>query len=81
MPMQEKCTEDDLIRFIYNEVSQNEQNEIRKAIESDPEVGKSYLNLLKVVNQLDTISLAPQSSTVDIIIEHSQHSSHLETML
>lgn len=79
MPMQENYTEDDLVRFIYNEVTPKEYREIKSAIESSPELSKTYLNLYKVVKQLDMLAMEPQTSTVDIIVEHSQHSSHLET--
>jgi len=77
--MQENYTEDDLVRFIYNEVTPKEYREIKSAIESSPELSKTYLNLYKVVKQLDMLAMEPQTSTVDIIVEHSQHSSHLET--
>ena len=77
--MHENYTEDDLVRFIYNEVTAKEHREITKAIESNPELSKAYLNLYKVVKQLDGLAMQPQNSTVDIIVEHSQHTSHLET--
>ncbi len=81
MPMHESYTEDDLVRFIYNEVSQKEYREIKSAIESDTELSNAYLSLYKVVKQLDMLAMEPQSSTVEIIVEHSQHSSHLETSI
>jgi len=77
--MKKTFTEDDLIRFIYDEVSQSEKMDIQQAIESDEKLREQFLNTMKVIKEMDGFSMNPSESTVDIIIEHSHHSSPMET--
>lgn len=74
--MQTNFTEDDLILYIYNELSGEKKFAVKHALEYDAELYTSYRQLLQVVNSLDTLSLDPDPSSVEIIIEHSHHEEH-----
>ena len=74
--MLKSYTQDDLILFIYNELSEKEQFQIRKALESDSELFTNYHTLLQVVGSLDTLNFDPHPSSVEIILEHSHHEEH-----
>ena len=74
--MPKSYTEDDLILFIYNELTEREKFSIQKALHASPELYKSYHTLLQVVGSLDTLSYEPHPSSVEIILEHSHHEKH-----
>jgi hypothetical protein len=74
--MQTKFTEDDLILYIYNELSGEKKFAVKLALEQDAELYTTYNRLLQVVNGLDTLSLDPDPTSVEIIIEHSHHEEH-----
>ena len=74
--MPNNYTQDDLILFIYDELTEKEKFSIQKALETDAELFKVYHSLLQVVGSLDTLNYEPSASTVDIILEHSHHEEH-----
>jgi len=74
--MPNKYTQDDLILFIYDELTEKEKFNIQKALETSPELNKEYHSLLQVVGSLDSLSYEPNPSSVEIILEHSHHEEH-----
>jgi hypothetical protein len=74
--MPKSYTENDLILFIYNELTEKEKFGVQKALDSDPELHKTYHMLLQVVGSLDTLNYEPDPSSVEIILEHSHHEEH-----
>jgi hypothetical protein len=74
--MPKSYTQDDLILFIYNELTEKEKFSVQKALDSDPELFKAYHMLLQVVGSLDTLNYEPHPSSVEIILEHSHHEEH-----
>lgn len=66
-------TEEDLLRFIYDEVSETEKTSIQKQIEVDAVFREKFLNMMKVIKEMDAFSAEPSQSTIDIIIEESHH--------
>lgn len=66
-----KIYTDDLIRFIYNETSAEESNEISIALLSNTNLLNEYESLKDTVLQLDSINLLPSKTSIDIIMEES----------
>lgn len=71
--MQLNYTEDYLILFIYNELSEAEHLAVQQAIDSNPILKNKFIQLLEVVGRLNTFTMEPSQSTIDIIVEHSLH--------
>jgi hypothetical protein len=74
--MPNSYTQDDLILFIYGELTEKEKFSIQKALETSPELHKTYHSLLQVIGSLDTLNYEPHPSSVEIILEHSHHQEH-----
>ena len=74
-------TEDDIVRYIYRETSEEENEAIATALLVDSSLRQCYTQLMEVVKRMDTIkSMKPSASSVDLILEHSREaSSQLET--
>lgn len=77
--MELNLTQEDLIRFIYGEVSADEHVKIFEAIETNSEVRTNYENIRSVLTNLDSIDLSPSNTTIQILNEESSESSSLET--
>ena len=71
--MADSYTQDDLILFIYNELTEKENFSIRMALETDPELYITYHQLLQVIGNLDTLNFEPDPSSVELVLEHSSH--------
>jgi hypothetical protein len=74
--MPHSYTQDDLILFIYNELTEEENFNVRKAIETNPELNNEYQLLLLVIGNLDTLNYEPHPSSIEIVLEHSHHEEH-----
>jgi len=74
--MLQSYTQDDLILFIYNKLTEKENFNIRKAIETDPELNNQYQWLLQVIGNLDTLNYEPHPSSIDIVLEYAHHEEH-----
>ena len=80
--MQQIYTEDDLIRYIYNEISQPERQRIEIAMEKEPSLRSAYSQMMEVINRMDSVKMNPSTSSIELILEHStKTSSHLEASL
>ena len=80
--MQQVYTEDDLIRYIYNEVSASERLLIENAMDSTPSLKVAYSQMVEVKSRMDSVKMNPSASSVELILEHSiKTSSHLEASL
>ncbi len=75
--MPHSYTQEDLILFIYDEFPENEKFNMRKALETDPDLYFNYHQLLQVVGSLDTLNFEPNPSSVELVLEHSHHEAHL----
>ncbi len=68
-------TQDDLIRYLYHETSENEEREIKKALLSDSELQACYADLCSIKQEMDNAQIEPSSDTVMRILEYSKNSS------
>ncbi|HMP98279.1 MAG TPA: hypothetical protein PKC24_00770 [Cyclobacteriaceae bacterium] len=65
-------TQDDLIRFLYNECAEQEKQEISKALLCDAELQESFKELLAVKRQINAAKLNPSNETVEKILAASK---------
>lgn len=65
-------TEDDLIRFIYNDINQNEQEKLQQALNSDSQLQFRLDQLKELKKDLDGIKLSPSNRTVSKILDYSK---------
>ncbi|MFY0591557.1 hypothetical protein [Roseivirga sp.] len=72
-------TQDDLVRYIYNETSTEERSEIEIAMLFDEELANTYAELSTVVGDLDGALKSPTKTTIDSIISYSK-SYHLHSV-
>ena len=66
---------EDLIRFIYNETTTEESNEISVAVLSCSNLMSEYESLYETIIQLDSISFVPHPSSIAIILEEAHKQS------
>ena len=70
-----KIYTDDLIRFIYNETTTEESNDISVAILSNNYLMAEYESLSETISQLDSISMIPSPTSIKIIMEEARKQS------
>ena len=70
--MKQTFTPNDLIRFIYRELSPEEEGRIKNFIAEDPETAQELHLLMESVMELDSISMDPSESSVNTVLSYSQ---------
>jgi hypothetical protein len=65
-------TQNDLIRFLYHETTEQEEREINKALICDSELQEQYKELIATKNQLDVARLEPSAMVVENILNYSR---------
>jgi len=65
-------TQNDLIRFLYHETSEQEEREINKALICDSELQEQYKELIATKNQLDIARMEPSAIVVENILNYSR---------
>jgi hypothetical protein len=79
--MQKIYTENDIVRYIYREMGPAESLKIEAAIEKDASLKAFHLQLLEVIRRMDSVSQNAHPSSIELILEHSKASSHLEASI
>ena len=77
--MKQIFTPDDLVRFIYKETTPEENLAIKKAILDDMELAITYQAMLTAHEQLDCISMEPDPSSINLILQYSRDSVRQES--
>ena len=65
-------TQDDIIRYLYNETSNLERQEIAQAMLCDAELQHTCKKLSAVKNQLEVNLFEPSEKVVNAIIDYSR---------
>lgn len=65
-------TQDDLIRFLYRETSEEETKEINKALLCDSDLQARYKELNALHKQLDKAKLEPSTDSVQNILNYAR---------
>ncbi|MEZ0487727.1 hypothetical protein [Fibrella aquatica] len=69
--MTKTFTQDDVIRYVYEETSEEENLLIEEALMTEPELMGFFLDTLELRALMDKIERAPRSSTVESILSYS----------
>ena len=69
-------TQNDLMRYLYHETSEKEEQEINKALLSDNELRAMYTAMVALKNEMDKAQLEPSPSTVLNILSYSRSEQH-----
>jgi anti-sigma factor RsiW len=67
-------TQTDLIRYLYQETTEEEKKEIEKALQRDPELKTLFTELSAVRKELECAQLEPSEATVRNILDYSRNS-------
>lgn len=73
--MHNTYTEEDILRYIYKETSEQETVEILQAMESSQALKDFYFETLCMLDSLDSVHHEPDETIVRIISEESRSSS------
>jgi hypothetical protein len=65
-------TQNDLIRFLYHETSEQEEREINKALICDSVLQTQYKELRASMNALNDAQMQPSSATILSILNYSR---------
>ncbi|TAE26520.1 MAG: hypothetical protein EAZ91_17860 [Cytophagales bacterium] len=65
-------TYDDVIRYVYEETSTEENLCIEDAMMSDPELMTQFMDTLELRSLMDKIERQPRPSTLDNILNYSR---------
>lgn len=65
-------TQDDLIRYLYHETTQEEDQEIRKALLNDAELRAMYASITSIKKEMDSALLDPSPQIVMNILNYSK---------
>lgn len=65
-------TENDLIRLLYDELTENESKRLEQAIVTENNLQCRLNDLRSVINDLDQVKLSPLQSSVDKILNFSK---------
>lgn len=70
--MTKTFTQNDLIRFIYRETSEEETREINKALLCDSELQAQYKELNATHKQLSQVKLEPSAASIKNILNYAR---------
>ncbi|HRI78288.1 MAG TPA: hypothetical protein PLR06_02030 [Cyclobacteriaceae bacterium] len=70
--MTKTFTQNDLIRFIYHETTEKEEQEISRVLTFDPELQLLYRDLMLTKKDLDKARLEPSAIAVENIIQYAR---------
>ncbi|SFB51413.1 hypothetical protein [Algoriphagus aquimarinus] len=65
-------TPNDLVRYIYQEMSEVEQELLVQALHSDDSLMQEYIEMLSTIEQMDQIQLQPSEKVVQAIKSRAQ---------
>ena len=70
--MTKTFTHDDLIRYIYSDVSETEKSEIEQALLCEGELLEEYHRLRAIIKEIDKVEVHPSESTIKSILNYSK---------
>lgn len=69
-------TQNDLMRYLYHETTEQEEREINKALLTDHNLRDQYQSMIAMKKEMDKAHLEPSSSTVLNILSYSRNEQH-----
>ncbi len=69
-------TQNDLIRYLYHETTEKEEQEINKALLADSELRAMFTTMSAIKKEMDHAQLEPLPSTVLNILSYARSEQH-----
>lgn len=66
-----RITPEDLVRYLYNETSEQKTTLIKAALQTDWNLRESYEKLLNSHNDLNSIRFSPRPGSINRILEYA----------
>jgi|GEM_PF-239460 len=72
--MKKRINQDDLLKYLYNEVDLQQKKEIEAALAADPELEEQFFDFLYMKKQLDDVSknTSPSKKSIEKILKFSK---------
>lgn len=70
--MTKTFTPDDILRYLYKETSEEENQQLEEALLCDADLLDTYLSMASTMALLDGVNVTPSKRTIDGILEYSQ---------
>lgn len=70
--MTKQFTPNDLVRYIYQEMSEGENELLVQALHQDESLMEEYLDMLSTIEKLDQIILHPSEKVVNAILRKAK---------
>ena len=70
--MTKTFTHDDVIRYLYNETSDEEKKELEQALICDNQLLDKYKELSGVVRKIEEATVDPSEKTIESILNYSK---------
>lgn len=70
--MTKTFTQDDLIRYIYQDNNEQEQSDIEEALLIDNDLFEAYREIAEITEELNRIDLCPSEETINKILNYSK---------
>jgi len=70
--MTKRFTPNDLIRYIYQEMTEGEQELLMQALHSDQSLMQEYMEMLSTIESMDQFQLNPSEKVVQAIKSRAQ---------
>ena len=71
--MNKNSTQQDLLRYAYNETSLPDADRIQRAIDGDPLIQQEYTEITEVISKLDKGRVQPGDEVIRKILEASRN--------
>ena len=65
--MTKSFTTSDLIRYIYQEMEEEENDQLMQILQGDQQLMQEYINLLSTIEKLNVLSTEPSESIINAI--------------
>jgi hypothetical protein len=66
-------TRDDIIRYVYQEISEEERTLIEQTLLTEADLQQFHEEVLETKNDLDRLRVAPSDRTIQNILSYSQN--------
>lgn len=70
--MTKSFTQNDLIRYLYQEMTEPENEDFVKVLQDDPDLMQEYIELLSILENLNNLQLTPSERVVNAIKKKAQ---------
>ncbi len=69
--MNKITTQNNLVRYAYNETGLLAGDQVQRAIDGDPLVEQDFREIVEVINILDSVRLEPSKGCIERILAHA----------